>query len=137
MSQSASITIAATPAQIFAHYSAPANWPLWDPELRAVSLPDGLRAGAKGWLHPRQGPRAQIAISAVDAPRSFTVISRLPLCQMSFGHDLQAQGDQTRVTHSVSFTGPLAPLFRRLIGRGIARGLPATMAGLKRICERP
>ena len=136
MSLTAKITIDAMPEQIFAYYTDPNTWPLWDPELRAVSLPNGLRAGATGWLQPRQGPRARITVSAVDAPRGFTVTSKLPLCQMSFGHDLHPDGPHTQVTHNVAFSGPLAPLFRRLIGRGIAHGLPATLAGLKRVCEQ-
>ena len=137
MSFSAHISIAATPTQIFAHYADATAWALWDPEVRAVSLPDGLRTGSSGWLKPRKGPRAKITVGAVDAPHHFTVTSRLPLCQMAFGHDLRDDGRQTAVTHSISFSGPLAALFRNLVGRGIAAGLPATLAGLKRACEQP
>jgi hypothetical protein len=65
----------------------------------------------------------------------FAVESRMPACRMVFDHALEAAGTATQVTHAVRFEGPLAPLFRLLIGRAISAGLPATLAGLKRHVE--
>ncbi len=109
-----SITINASKGVIFAHYSDVANWPVWDKEVKAVSL-DGFSVGSKG---------------------SFTVTSKLPLCQMQFGHELTSLGEKTKATHSVGFSGPLAFLFRRLIGREIEKTLPTTLQGLKDVCEQ-
>lgn len=130
-----SIEIDAPRKQVFALYEDVGSWPAWDSETLAVHLP-GLRPGASGWLKPRQGPKAKICISEVVQDRSFTVEGLLPLCRMQFGHELDGEGDRTSVTHWVRFTGPLAPLFRRLIGKGIDRTLPHTLAGLKRASER-
>lgn len=130
----ASIEIEASAADVHHAWRQVELWPLWDPEVLAVSLPDGLVAGAKGWLQPRGGPRALITVtrSGVD---SFDVESRLPLCRMVFGHCLEATAGGTRVTHDVKFFGLSAPLFRQIIGRQIAAALPATLAGLKRHVE--
>jgi len=129
-----SIEIDAPRKKIFALYEDVGSWPIWDSEILAVHLP-GLYPGASGWLRPRQGPKAKIYISEVVRDTSFTVEGLLPLCRMQFGHELDGDGDRTNVTHWVRFTGPLAPLFRRLIGRGIDRTLPHTLAGLKRTSE--
>ena len=135
MSISHSIEINAPRKQVFALYEDLSSWPVWDSETLAVHLP-GLHPGASGWMQPREGPKAKIRISAVVRDTSFTVEGLLPLCRMQFGQELDGDGERTNVTHWVRFTGPLAPLFRRLIGRGINQTLPHTLAGLKRICER-
>lgn len=134
MSIEHSVEITASRKQVFALYADVASWPEWDCETLAVELP-GLRVGATGWLKPRQGPRANIRISEVTEGSSFTVEGRLPLCRMHFGHELEGDGNRTTATHWVRFTGLLAPLFSLLIGSGIDRTLPQTLAGLKRVSE--
>lgn len=131
-----SIAVNASKETVFAHYADVANWPVWDKEVKAVSL-DGFCEGSKGSLQPRSGPRAMITISEVTPNTSFTVISELPFCQMQFGHELTSLGDTTKATHSVDFSGPLAFLFRRLIGRKIEKTLPTTLRSLKNLSEQP
>ena len=130
-----SIIINASKETIFAHYADVANWPIWDKEVKAVTL-GGLDLGSRGSLQPRSGPRAMITISALTPNTSFTVTSKLPWCKMQFCHELTSTGETTKATHSVGFSGPLAFLFRRLIGREIERALPATLQGLKDVSEQ-
>ncbi|WP_199638812.1 SRPBCC family protein [Serratia sp. PAMC26656] len=129
-----SIEINAHASKIFALYTNIHSWPIWDSEVSAVHLP-GLHLGVSGWLKPRQGPKSNIHVAEVVPNRSFTIESRLPLCRMQFGHELEGDENRTTVTHWVRFTGPLAFLFRQLIGKGIAQTLPKTLAGLKRASE--
>ncbi|MFN7399487.1 MAG: SRPBCC family protein [Sandaracinobacter sp.] len=131
------IQISAPVDAVFRCYADVQSWPDWDSEVTVVDLPQGLVPGATGWLKPRQGPKARLVVTEVEQDRSFTIQSRLPLCEMRFGHDLVGDGGVTTVRHWVSFVGPLAPLFRHLIGRSIAATLPATLAGLKAACEAP
>lgn len=134
MAISHSTHITAPRNRVFALYEDVASWPAWDSETMDVHLPS-LGPGASGWLKPRQGPKAKIKVTEFTRDRSFTVESTLPFCRIQFGHDLIDEGNQTRVTHWVRFIGPLAPLFRQLIGSGMDRSLPDTLAGLKRASE--
>lgn len=86
-------------------------------------------------LEPSKGPKAKITFSEVVPNRSFTVNSKLPLCVMRFEHELSGSSGQTKVVHRVVFVGLLAPLFGRLIGSQIRKGLPNTLQGLKRVSE--
>lgn len=131
----ASIEIRATPEQVFQLYQKAEAWPEWDPEVRSASLPGGLQVGATGWLQPKSGPKSKIEIVEVTPGRSFTVQSRLPLCRMVFGHKLEPRDGITVATHWVEFSGPLSPVFQRLIGSSIGATLPNTMQGLKRFSE--
>lgn len=136
MAISHSIPIGAPRDLVFSVYRNVASWPQWDAEVAEVALPDGLQAGSRGWLRPRRGPSTKILVSDVVPEESFTVESQLPLCRMTFGHELRSVSDKTEATHWVRFDGPLAFLFRRLIGASIASSLPHTMNGLKSTCEQ-
>jgi len=130
----AAIEIEAPVATVCQAYRQVEDWPLWDPEGLAVSLPGGPTPGSTGWLQPRAGPRAQITVTCHDAA-GFDVESRLPLCRMIFGHRVEPTATGALVTHDVQFFGLLAPLFRHVVGRQIRAALPATLAGLKRHVE--
>ena len=132
---SCSVLIPSSPAAIFDLYRDAQAWPRWDAELSAADLPGGLATGAKGWLKPTKGPRVAITVGAVIPDRAFEIIATipfraLPLCRIHFDHVLTPEGQATRVSHGVRFTGPLAPLFSRLMARDLRAGLPTTMAGL-------
>jgi Polyketide cyclase / dehydrase and lipid transport len=130
-----SIDIRASAERIYRCYADHSSWPRWDPAVREVHLPSGLSTGSSGWLLASGGPRTNIRIQEATAARSFTVESQLPGCRMLFAHSLQAGPLGVRATHSLSFAGPLAFLFRRLLGTKIAATLPGALQGLKRMSE--
>jgi hypothetical protein len=130
-----SLNIAAKPKDIFKLYANVSDWPSWDPEVIESSLSGSFTTGAIGSIKPKGGPKSKIELIEVKPDVGFTVRCKLPLCVMTFGHELMAKGASTTAIHSVTFTGFLAPLFGRLIGNGIKKTLPATMEGLKRAAE--
>jgi hypothetical protein len=48
---------------------------------------------------------------------------------------LISEGKATRVLHRVSFSGPLAFFFGRIIGKQIKQGLPKALKELKAMAE--
>jgi carbon monoxide dehydrogenase subunit G len=129
------IRIQATPDKIFPFYENVSSWSSWDPDVQSSSIDGEFIAGAKGRLKPVKGPEAEIEFTEITKNQSFTTISKLPLCTMSFVHELVPSGEATEVSHKVVFSGLLSPLFGRLIGTGIRKGLPATMQGLRNAVE--
>ena len=130
------IVISTTADKLFSLYADVSGWSSWDPGVRSSSVDGQFSSGATGTLRPASGPEAKITFTEVVPGRSFTVESRLPLCVMRFEHELAPAGSQLRVVHRVSFAGILAPLFGRLIGSGIRKNLPHTLAGLRRVAEQ-
>ena len=129
------IEINATPEQIFTFYENVSEWSSWDPDVQSSSIDGEFKTGAKGRLKPAKGPEAKIEFTEVTKNKSFTTISKLPLCTMSCEHELVSTSEGTEVAHKVVFSGLLSPLFGRLIGNGIKQGLPATMQGLRNAVE--
>jgi len=131
-----SIEIQASPETIFALYADVPAWATWDPDVSSSSIVGAFVSGSTGKLKPSSGPEASIIFTEVVANKSFSVENRLPLCVMRFEHELFPTTIGTTVVHRVSFSGFLSPLFSRIIGSQIRKGLPQTMAGLKRAAEK-
>ncbi|PIE83926.1 MAG: polyketide cyclase [Bacteroidia bacterium] len=129
------ILINASQERVFGFYADVPGWAKWDPSVKSATIQGAFASGAKGVLVPSSGPKANILFAEVVAPMSFTVVSRLPLCTMRFEHHLSSQEGMVKALHRVTFAGPLAPLFGRLIGGSIRRDLPVTLEGLKRVSE--
>jgi len=122
--------------RLFSLYANVSGWSSWDPDVKSSSIDGPFFSGATGTLQPSSGPKAKITFTEVLPNRLFTVESKLPLCTMRFEHELLPVGNQIQALHRVSFVGFLSPLFGRLIGSQIQKGLPRTLEGLKRAAEQ-
>lgn len=129
------ITINAPKEAVFAAYANVSGWPDWDPDVISAQLDGPFEAGISGKLKPKQGPESKITLINVNPDKSFTVECRLPLCRMHFEHELNPQGDSTEVTNKILFSGLLAPIFGRIIGKEIKDTLPGSLQGLKKHLE--
>lgn len=128
-------TTSATPAQLWARYAEPATWPEWDHETASVTVEGPMAVGTRGKLKPVKGPAASFIFTEVAPEVGFTDVSRLPLARLTLAHHIEPTDTGSRFTHCVTITGPLAPLFARVIGTTIAAGLPTAMRALGRLAE--
>lgn len=131
-----SATTSATPAQLWQRYVDPTTWPEWDHELDWVRVDGPFAAGTAGVLKPAGGPKTKFRVAEVTEQSSFTDVSSLPFAKMTFSHRIEPTAAGTRFTHAVTITGPLSPLFGRVIGRKIVTGLPHAMQTLGQLAER-
>lgn len=129
------IRIARPREHIFSIYRDVDSWAQWDPDIEAVGMDGDFAAGTRGWLKPVGAPKTATRMVSVVEPAAFTVESKLPFCTMTFEHELHAVGESTDATHRVLFSGALAPLFSRIIGGKIRKGIRGTMEGLKQYAE--
>ncbi len=126
----------ATREALWERYADPPGWPEWDQETAEVTLDGAFTPGSTGSLRPATGPRVRFTLTDVSPPDGFTDVTRLPLARMTFTHRLEEVTGGTRITHTVTITGPLSPLFGRVIGAKVAAGLPEAMRRLARLAEQ-
>ena len=131
----ASITIQAPTSLIFKQYQNVAHWSVWDKDIKYATLDGDFTVGSKGIIKPHKGPKSRFILSKVTANQSFTTKTKLPLCCITFKHSLKETASGTRVTHHVMFSGLLSPIFGKLVGKDIQKGLPKALTGLKSVCE--
>jgi hypothetical protein len=130
-----SILVNATPAAVFEIYRQVDQWHRWDPDTKWAALDGFFEVGTKGRIVPTKGSGVPIQLTELVINRSFTVEGRVPLFRMKFEHELKPEGESTRVTHRVSFSGALSFLLGRIVGAQVREGLPKTMLSLKHYAE--
>ncbi len=130
-----SIQVASPPEKVFSVYSEVSKWPEWDEDVVSASLEGEFQRGATGKLKPKGAPTSKIKLIEVTPNKSFTVECKLPLCKMHFIHELTDSGNGTTVKNVLEFSGFAAPLFGRMMGKGIAKTMPSSLQGLKSYIE--
>lgn len=130
-----SISIHSNPSEIYSVYENVSDWPTWDPETESASLDGEFIVGATGKIKPKGAPESIIKLIEVTRNHSFSVECNLPLCKMKFVHELNKTDKTTEVINKIIFTGILAPIFGRLIGKGINKSVTHSLTGLKKHIE--
>ncbi|MFN4908963.1 MAG: hypothetical protein ACK5H0_08035 [Bacteroidota bacterium] len=111
------------------------NWKVWDTDVREARLNGGFAVGTTGTMQPSNGPTVKFMITECSQLSSFTSRSVLPLCTMDFIHTLNETPQGLEVVHRVEMHGLLTPLFSRVIGKNIEKGLPETVKSLVALAE--
>jgi len=111
-------------------WSDVASWPTWDAGVETVALDGPFAAGTTGRLKPAGSKPVGIRLLEARPGEGFVDETRLPLATMRFEHSLADDGDGTLITHRVTISGPLTPLWKRVVGRDFVRELPGTVRSL-------
>ena len=121
---SAEITSAAPPSAFFACWADMATWPEWNLDTEWVRLDGPFATGSRGVLKPKGGPKVSFVIDSLVPDREFVDVSLLPGAKLTFAHLVrhEPEGGST-VSVAVTFAGPLARLWRRILGGGLAASL--------------
>ena len=129
------VLVEAPAERIFRLYADVAGWHTWDPDTKRASLDGPFAVGTRGSLTPTRGNTVPMVVTRVEPDRCFTVESRIPLFRMVFEHELLPRGTAVEVMHRVTFSGLLTPVLGRMLVGRLNRGLPVTLASLKRRAE--
>jgi hypothetical protein len=131
----ATATCKATPEAVWTLWNTE-NWTKWDRAVEWVRLDGPFQAGTRGEMKPKGGPKTKFTVLRVDPHHGFTDRSHLPFTHLDFEHDVERVGHgMVKITHTVTFSGPLAFLFSRVIGKSIKEGLPDAVKTLAQLAE--
>ncbi len=129
------ISTSAPAADVFRIYREVDKWHTWDPDTRAAWIDGPFAAGASGRLTPAKGRAVPMTLTEVVPGKSFTAECRIPLLRMRFEHELRPAGGGTEIVHRVTLTGLLSHVVGPALFKQLDKGLPATLANLKRLVE--
>jgi len=123
--------VRASAAAVWKVWSDVEHWSEWDDQVEWSKLDGPFAAGTRGKLKPKGGPATKFELLEVRPQQSFCDRSFLPLTHLDFAHRLEPVEGGVRITHTVTFSGPLSFLFSRIVGREkIKTALPRAMANL-------
>ena len=118
------------PEAVFARWADPASWPEWDTEVRSVSFDGPPILGARGRIRPAHGPATSFRVTAYEQDRVFTNATSVPGASLTFEHIVTPAMEGSTVTVEVRIDGSLAPLWRRVVGPGMADAARSSVTGL-------
>jgi hypothetical protein len=114
-----------SPASVWKKAYADATaWPRWNAEIKRTELDGPLTQGAEAKIAFGTGLRLRFGVVEFEEGRLFTDESRLPGARMGHRHLVEPTEGGSRLTNTIYIEGPLAPLWRRIMGPAAARSLP-------------
>jgi uncharacterized protein YndB with AHSA1/START domain len=123
------LTTTASKVAVYALWADPTTWSRWDPQIVSVTLAGPVRVGTRGKLRGTGGPESSFTITAVEPG----VVSA-PLARIEFTRSF-ADGDATRFTHRVRFSGAGGGALSGILGKRFKDGMPTAMTRLKAQAE--
>jgi hypothetical protein len=111
-------------------YADAEAWPLWNAELKSARLEGPLGAGAGVRIVFRTGLRLRFRVVEFEEGRLFTDEARLPGARMGHRHLVEPTASGSRLTNAIYIEGPLAPVWRRILGPRAQRTLPGAQAAV-------
>ncbi|HUC08654.1 MAG TPA: SRPBCC family protein [Solirubrobacterales bacterium] len=126
-----------TPASIWQQaYADAAAWPRWNAEIKRASLDGPLALGATAKIVFGTGLRLRFRVVEFEDGRLFTDESRLPGARMGHRHLVEpTENGGSRLTNTIYIEGPLAPLWRRIMGPAAARTLPGAQQAVAKLAQ--
>ena len=131
------VDIEAPAARVWAVVRDVEHWSEWTPSINSIRPldPGLLKVGTIAVIRQPKLLPARWLVTEIQEGRSFTWITRLPGLLVTACHLVAGEGNHSRATLSLYFSGPLGALCARLT-RGInARYLALEARGLKMRAE--
>ena len=112
-------------------YADASAWPRWNAEIKRAGLDRPLDLGATARIVFSTGLRLRFKVLEYEHGRLFTDEARLPGARMGHRHLVErVEGDGCQLTNTIYIDGPLAPLWRRILGPAAARSLPGAQSAI-------
>ena len=126
-----------SPAEVWSKaYADAAAWPTWNAEIKSASLDGPLILGAEARIVFGTGLRLRFRVVECEQGRLFTDEARLPGARMGHRHSIEPTDDDgSRLVNTIYIEGPLAWLWRRILGPAAARALPDAQRAIVALAE--
>jgi hypothetical protein len=111
------------------------RWKDWDDSVEFSNINGRFENGTTGTLKSVNGPKSRFCLTDVVVNRSFTSRTRLPLCTLDFIHELVKDDNGLKIKHSIKMYGLSTFIFKNIIGKNAAKGLPAAVKKLVDLCN--
>jgi hypothetical protein len=100
------------------------QWHTWQDDVEYARLDGQFESGNKIAFRPKGGPNVQLELTDVRKNSVFVDVTRFPFARMIDSHEIIERGDELEIKSTITMQGPLAFLWRKLVGEGVANGLP-------------
>jgi len=121
----------AAPDAVWRIWSQPESWHEWNPDVEFVKLDGPFAAGTTGTMRTKRGGTHPIQLEEVNDGRSFQLgTAAMPGTHFHFQCEIAPSGGGSRISQSISMSGPMGGLFSAMMGKKIAQSFEPILRGL-------
>jgi len=99
------------------------RWHTWQDDIEYAKLDGEFKAGNVFQFKPKGGPKINIELVKVEPGSVFVDLTRFPFATMVGAHEFIDHGDQLEIKTTISISGPLSFICRKLVAENVADSL--------------
>lgn len=111
------------PEQVWKVWSDVNGWSKWQADIEYARLEGAFEAGQVFKFRPKGGPELDIELTEVTPLSSYADLTRFPLAKMHDAHEIVDHGDRIEIRNTLTVSGPLGFLWRKLVAEGVAASI--------------
>jgi hypothetical protein len=112
-----------TAEQVWRVWSDVNRWQAWQPDIEYARLDGPFEAGQVFRFRPKGGPELGIEITEARPLAGYADLTRFPGAKMLDSHEIVDHGGRIEIRNTLTVSGPLGFLWRRLVAEGVAAGI--------------
>ena len=121
------VTKEVTKEQMWKLFADVNNWHTWDEGIEFAKLEGKFEKGNFFTLRPKGGPNVKVELLETVENKSFLDVTKFPLAKMFDNHTFEETPQGLKITNTISVTGVLGFLWRKIVAQKIVDSLPNDM----------
>jgi len=121
------VTEEVTKEQMWKLFADVNNWHTWDEGIEFAKMDGKFEKGNFFTLRPKGGPNVKVELLETVENKSFLDVTKFPLAKMFDNHTFEETPQGLKITNTISVTGVLGFLWRKIVAQKIVDSLPNDM----------
>jgi hypothetical protein len=121
------VTKEVTKEQMWKLFADVNNWHTWDEGIEFAKMDGKFEKGNFFTLRPKGGPNVKVELLETVENKSFLDVTKFPLAKMFDNHTFEETPQGLKITNTISVTGVLGFLWRKIVAQKIVDSLPNDM----------
>jgi hypothetical protein len=121
------VTKEVTKEQMWKLFADVNNWHTWDEGIEFAKMEGKFEKGNFFTLRPKGGPNVKVELLQTVENKSFLDVTKFPLAKMFDNHTFEETPQGLKITNTISVTGVLGFLWRKIVAQKIVDSLPNDM----------
>ena len=134
------VTKEVTKEQMWKLFADVNNWHTWDEGIEFAKMEGEFEKGNFFTLRPKGGPNVKVELLETVENKSFLDVTKFPLAKMFDNHTFEETPQGLKITNTISVTGVLGFLWRKIVAQKIVDSLPNDMQtqikSASKLCSR-
>lgn len=121
------VTEEVTKEQMWKLFADVNNWHTWDEGIEFAKMEGKFEKGNFFTLRPKGGSNVKVELLETVENKSFLDVTKFPLAKMFDNHTFEETPQGLKITNTISVTGVLGFLWRKIVAQKIVDSLPNDM----------